>query len=221
MALDLSGLTGVRTSDSPQNTKESDGQLGQNEFLKLMLAQLKNQDPLKPQDPSAFLTQLAQFSQVTGIENMNKAVGSLSDSLMSSQVLSGTSMVGRDVLANGATAQLTEGGTISGAVDIPKVATAVKVRVLDGTGQLVREFPLEPEEGLMEFTWDGRTNSGAAAPGGPYEFEIIASAGELNGSLDPMIASRVGSVTIDPSTHELTLNTNNGPFALSDVRRIQ
>jgi flagellar basal-body rod modification protein FlgD len=221
MALDLSGLTGVRTSDTPQTTKESDGQLGQNEFLKLMLAQLKNQDPMKPQDPSAFLTQLAQFSQVTGIEKMNETIGSLSDSLMSSQVLSGTSMVGRDVLASGTTGQLAEGGSISGAVDIPKAATAVTVRVLDGAGQLVREFPLEAEEGLAEFTWDGRTNNGAAAPAGEYEIEIIASAGELSGSLDPMIASRVGSVTINPTTHELTLNTNNGPFALSNVRRIQ
>src|SRR4026209_1422384 len=73
-------------------------QLGQAEFLQLMLAQLKNQDPFKAMDPSQFLGQLAQFGTVTGIQDMQNAFTSLSDAMRASQVLDGASMVGRDVL---------------------------------------------------------------------------------------------------------------------------
>src|SRR4029450_3877723 len=82
-----------------QQDAKSNQQLGQNEFLKLMLAQMKNQDPMKPQDPSTFLTQLAQFTQVTGIQNMQTSMADLASSMRSTQVLSGTSLVGHDVLA--------------------------------------------------------------------------------------------------------------------------
>src|SRR5687767_12927733 len=154
------------------NTTDKNDELGQNAFLKLMIAQLKNQDPMKPQDPSQFMSQLAQFSQVTSTQNMEKSIEGLSDSLRSTQVLNGTSLVGHDVLAPADKDTIEAGGTVTGAVDAPKGTTALKIIVTDASGAQVRTFDVaKPTEGLNNFTWDGRTNTGAVAPAGTYTFE--------------------------------------------------
>jgi flagellar basal-body rod modification protein FlgD len=211
-------LNGSKTS--PQTTTKND-ELGQNAFLKLMIAQLKNQDPMKPQDPSAFMSQLAQFSQVTSTQNMEKSIQGLSDSMRSTQVLNGTSLMGHNILAPGDTDTIEAGGTVTGAVDAPKGVTAVKVVVKDAAGQQIRAFDLkDPVEGLNSFTWDGKTNTGVAAPAGTYKFEIVASAAGETGSLDPLLVSKVASVTIDPSSGSLTLNTSTGTVDIADVRSV-
>jgi flagellar basal-body rod modification protein FlgD len=203
------------------NTTDKNDELGQNAFLKLMIAQLKNQDPMKPQDPSQFMSQLAQFSQVTSTQNMEKSIEGLSDSLRSTQVLNGTSLVGHDVLAPADKDTIEAGGTVTGAVDAPKGTTALKIIVKDAAGAQIRTFDVEDAtQGLNNFTWDGRTNTGVAVPAGTYSFEAVANVNGLAESLDPMIVSRVGSVTIDPSTGSLTLNTSTGAVSLNDVRRV-
>jgi flagellar basal-body rod modification protein FlgD len=211
-------INGNKTS-TPQAA--NNGQLDQNAFLKLMIAQLKNQDPTKPQDPSEFMSQLAQFSQVTSTQNMETSIQSLTDSMRSTQLLNGTSLVGHDILAKATTDTIDAGGTVSGAVDAPKGITAIKVVVKDAAGAEVRSFDLKDVgEGLNSFTWDGKTNTGVAAPAGQYTFSTVASAGGETGALDPLLTSKVSSVTIDPSTSALTLNTTAGAVALADVRRV-
>jgi len=201
-------------------TTRSD-ELGQNAFLKLMIAQLKNQDPMKPQDPSQFMSQLAQFSQVTSTQNMEKSIEGLSSSLRSTQVLNGTSLVGHDILSAATTDTIETGGTVTGAIDAPKGVSAVKIIVKDAAGAQVRTFNLdEPAEGLNNFTWDGKSNTGVAVPAGRYTFEAVATAAGETGSLDPLLVSRVASVTIDPSSGSLTLNTSTGAVALTSVRRV-
>src|SRR5678815_3034386 len=76
-------------------------ELNQEDFLTLMITQLKNQDPMKPLDPSQYVGQLAQFSQVSGLADMNKQITSLTESLRGNQVLSGSSLIGRTVIAPG------------------------------------------------------------------------------------------------------------------------
>jgi flagellar basal-body rod modification protein FlgD len=211
-------INGNKTS--PQQTNNN-GQLDQNAFLKLMIAQLKNQDPTKPQDPSEFMSQLAQFSQVTSTQNMEQSIQTLSDSMRSTQLLNGTSLVGHEILATANTDTIDTGGTVTGAIDAPKGITSIKVVVKDSAGAEVRSFDLaNVGEGLNNFTWDGKTNSGAAAPAGQYTFSTVATAAGQTGALDPMLMSKVSSVTIDPSTSALTLNTTAGAIALSDVRRV-
>lgn len=199
---------------------KSSQQLGQNEFLKLMLAQLKNQDPFKPTDPTQFLSQLAQFSTVTGIQNMQTSVTDLASSLRSTQVLNGTTLVGRDVLAPATQDTIGAGGTVHGAVDVPKGASSVQVSVKDGSGALVRRFSVPATAGLTDFAWDGLDNTGSAVPAGQYSFEVIASVGGENTSLDPLLSSRVASVTIDPKNGSLTLNTSTGAVPITTVRRV-
>lgn len=216
---DIINGTGAAGAGSSSGTKKSD-QLGQNEFLKLMLAQLKNQDPFKAMDPSQFLGQLAQFSTVTGIQQMQDAFGTLSDSMRSSQVLDGSTMIGREVLVASEGATLQAEGSVHGAFDVPAGATGLTLNIRDANGTLVRHTALPAGTGLQEFTWDGTADNGARAAAGNYTFEAIASGGGRSESLEMLLASRVTSVTIDPSTG-LTLNTQDlGARALSDVRRV-
>jgi flagellar basal-body rod modification protein FlgD len=194
--------------------------LGQAQFMQLMIAQLRNQDPTKPMDPSEFLGQLAQFGTVSGIQDMQDSLSTLSDSLRSSQVIGGTSLVGHDVLAAADTIALGEAGEVKGSIAIPEGTSAAVLIVTDASGQLVRRMPLSNQEGETSFTWDGTTDLGTRAPAGNYTMTALASVGGYDEQLETQLASRVGSVTIDPATNSLTVNTDLGPIPLSRVRRV-
>jgi flagellar basal-body rod modification protein FlgD len=214
----INGTSGTGAS-SGSGVKKKD-QLGQTEFLELMIAQLKNQDPFKAMDPSQFLGQLAQFGTVSGIQDMQSAFSTFADSMRSAQVLEGATMVGREVLVEGEEAALGVEGSIRGAVDVPTGVTALQVNVLDSAGQLVRRMSLPTSAGLTDFSWDGTLDNGARAPAGEYAFEVLASVGGENTSLQPMLSARVDSVTVD-NRSGLVLNTSTlGARTLNEVRRV-
>ncbi len=223
MAVDpTSGTSGAINTGVSSVTKKD--QLGQDQFLQLMLAQLKNQDPFKPTDPTQFLSQLAQFSTVTGIQSMQSSVESLADSLRSSAVLDGAALVGHDVLAASDEVTLGAAGssaaTARGAIEVPENATKVSIIVKDASGQLVRQMEMPKKEGMASFTWDGNANNGARAAAGTYTIEAIADVGGKSVSIETELIGRVSSVTIDPTNYSLTLNTELGPMALANVRRV-
>jgi flagellar basal-body rod modification protein FlgD len=194
--------------------------MGQDDFLKMMLAQLKNQDPLKPLDPSQFLGQLAQFSTLTGIQSMQSSLEALSTTLGSSTLLEGATLVGRDVLASGKTARLSAEGGISGAIDAPSGARLLRVGVRDLAGSLVRTFDVPTDTGLAEFRWDGLDSRGQRAPVGTYTFDAVGLYGSSEQSLPVLLRQRVNSVTVDGSGGGLTLNTTGGSVSLANVRRV-
>lgn len=193
---------------------------GQDQFLTLMLAQLRNQDPLKPLEPSEFLGQLAQFSTVTGIQGMQKTLGGLADASRASQVLEGAALVGRSVLTETSAARLSGGSPVNGSVEIPDGASGVEVTIRDATGALVRRMPLEPVAGAAGFSWNGQTDSGGSAPAGAYRFEAVARFGGRAESLPLLLSQRVESVSFDAAGQGLTLNTPGGPVSLASVRRV-
>lgn len=195
-------------------------QISQADFLSLITAQLQNQDPTQPTNPNQFVQELASLSEVSGINGMQTSMSSLSSSMQSAQLLSGTSLIGHDVLAAGSIGTLAAGGSMSGAVELPAGTTAVAVQVTNASGQLVRTFQVAPSTGLTSFTWDGLTDSGTAAPPGAYSFSVTGDVGGQATSLTPMLQSKVDSVTLDPSTQNLTLNTGSGPLSLSDVVQV-
>jgi flagellar basal-body rod modification protein FlgD len=183
---------------SAVNSATGGQQLGQDAFLKLMLTQLKNQDPFKPQDPAAFIGQLAQFSTVSGIQGMQQNISTLSDALRSAQVLDGTTLVGHTVRAVSDTAQLGAAGAVEGSVTIPEGVSTAALVVTDASGQEL----------------------GERAAAGTYTLTAVAGVGGVNTQLETQVNSRVGSVTIDPTNYSLTLNTDLGPIALSKVRSV-
>lgn len=196
-------------------------QLGSQQFLQLMVTQLKNQNPLQPLDPTQFVGQLAQFSEVSGVQEMNASLSGLSSLMSSSQMLSGAGLVGHQVLAPGANLTFDGSSAVQGAVDVPTGATSVNVQVRDASGQLVRTISVAPQTGLGGFAWNGQTDAGAAVPAGQYTLAAVASVGGTNQSLSTLVADRVNSVSLNPATNALTLNTSSlGPLALSAVRQI-
>lgn len=203
-------------------SKKSANNLGIDDFLALMTAQLKNQDPLKPLEGTEFVAQLAQFGAVSGIQDMQSSIESLSTSLRSNQVMNGTTLVGHDVLAAADSFTLTAGVPISGQVDVPAGATGLELRITDSSGQVVRHVKVIPTAGSTNsFTWDGMDDSGVAAPSGQYDIEAVSTVGNAHESLDVMLAGRVASVTIDAAGTGLTLNTTSlGSLSMSNVRRV-
>jgi flagellar basal-body rod modification protein FlgD len=217
---DIINGTGAAGSASQGSGVKKKDQLGQAEFLELMIAQLKNQDPFKAMDPSQFLGQLAQFGTVSGISEMKEAFGTLSDAMRSSQVLDGATMVGREVLLPSDEVMLQAEGSVKGAIDVPTGTNALQVNIRDANGALVRRMTLPTTSGLQEFSWDGVADNGARAAAGEYTFEAVANVAGKSGSLEMLMAGRVNSVTIDSVTG-LQLNTSNlGSRSLSDVRRV-
>jgi flagellar basal-body rod modification protein FlgD len=206
------------------NAKKSE--LNQEDFLTLMIAQLKNQDPMKPMDPAQYVGQLAQFSSVSGLAEMNKSITSLTDSLRGNQVLDGASLIGRTVVAPGNTVYV--GADVSaehpgalGAVTVPTGASSVQLIVRDAAGSTVKTLALDNQAGTRGFNWDGSTDAGGVAAPGAYRIEVIAKVGGENSSLKTSVAALVSSVALDPTTGALTLDTDSlGEIEMSAVERV-
>ena len=209
------------SANSSSGSSPAMPQITQSNFLSLIIAQMQNQDPTQPANPNQFVNELASLSEVSGINNMDSSMSNLTNTMQSSQLLTGTGLIGRNVLAPGTTAALAAAGSVSGAVQAPPGATSVTIDVTDASGALVKTLQLAPQSsGLTSFTWDGTNNSGAAAPPGVYTFSAAAASGGTQTSLAPYLQSAVNSVTIDPSTQSLSLNTTSGPLSLANVVQV-
>ena len=153
----------------------SDTTASQDRFLKLLVAQLNNQDPMNPMDNAQMTSQMAQINTVTGIQQVNETLKSMAAQFSSMQVLQGSSMVGHDVLVEGNT--LTRiSGVASGAVDLSSKADAVKVEILSPGGQVLDTLNLGAQDaGRQSFYWDSSSYQGTGEP----SFRVTAT---LSGS---------------------------------------
>ncbi|WP_313054882.1 flagellar hook assembly protein FlgD [Pseudomonas lopnurensis] len=194
--------------------------LGKNEFLELLVAQLNNQNPLEPQENGEFIAQLAQFSQVEGIEKLNSSMETILSGYQSSQALQASSLVGRKVIVPTDKAVVDTGETFKASLVLPVSSSNVYVNVYDDTGATVSRVNLGPQEaGNISFMWDGKDASGNTLPPGTYTFEAQATYdGETKG-LYTLLPANVDSVTLGGS--ELLLNLAGlGSVPLSSVQVI-
>jgi len=209
------------TAEPAASTRKEMPQFGADQFITLMLAQIKNQDPLKPLEPAEFLGQLAQFSTVTGIQEMGSSVSDLVGSMRSSQALSGANLVGRDVLAPGDTAVFDGTTPVRAAVEAPSGAERIDFVVRDASGAVVRRAQVQPSvSGVTEMAWDGRADNGTVMPAGAYRIEALSRFGARGESAQVLLRSRVDSVTLDAAGGGIVLNTPNGSLPLGAVRRV-
>lgn len=194
-------------------------QLGQQDFLKLLTTQLTNQDPTKPLDSTQFLGQIAQFSTVSGIQDLQKSFDALSSSLGSSQSLQAASLVGHGVLYPSSTGYLDAKGGLSGGVDLPSAGQLV-VEITDAGGQVVRRLDYGTKAaGTAYFNWDGTDGSGATLPPGSYGMRASLIQNGSAQALSTLAAGMVESVSVGSSGLNLNLS-GLGPVAFSDVRQI-
>jgi len=145
-------------------------------FLKLLVTQLKNQDPMNPMENAELTMQLAQMSTVEGVNKLNDSLDALNAQYRASQVIQGAGLVGRQVLAEGDLLSLTSAGA-AGGVGLETAADSVKVQILDAGGGVVRSLDLgDQPSGLARFAWDGRDANGVLLPHGEYSFQVQATA---------------------------------------------
>jgi flagellar basal-body rod modification protein FlgD len=204
---------------APAAAKASGTNDAQDRFLKLLVTQLKNQDPLNPMDNAQITSQMAQISTVTGIDKLNATLQSMAASFSADQSLQATAMIGHSVLAPGMSLQL-QNGTAQGGVSLPQAADKVVVSIVDSSGQVVHKVDLGAQAaGVLGFQWDGVTDSGANAAPGTYSFSIQAVQGSTK--IDA-VALALGSVIgVTQGTGGVALNVNGmGSVALSDVKQV-
>lgn len=214
------GLTTQQALQSTQRATNDPNQLGIQDFMTLMVAQLKNQDPTKPQESSEFLAQIAQFGTVSGIEEMNGSLNGLVGSLSSNSGLQAASLVGRDVVSSYNVAPLEEGGVLKGVVELPASTTGLVVQVKDMTGRLVDTVSLGPNPaGVIPFEWDGVGSDGKTLPPGMYSVTANANIGDGTEAVATFTRVKVDSVSMGRGGGDVTLNLAGGAtMSLSQVR---
>ena len=179
-------------------TSKGDNELGQEDFLKLLVAQLKNQDPSNPADNGEFLGQIAQFSMVSGIDDLGDSFDSIAGSLFANQAMQAATLVGKEVLVETNEAMLIAGGAVEGTLELDEDAIGVKLQIRDAAGSLVNTMQLgNLGAGIQRFNWDGLDADGNQLASGVYS---IAAEGLVNGTLEAMplqIFTTVQSVSVD------------------------
>ena len=204
-----------------------------NQFLTMLVTQLKNQNPLNPMDNAALTTQLAQISTVEGLEKLNanvaNSLAAISGQIDSSQSLQAVNMIGKEVLIPGNKIALgthpdnpeVRGATPFG-VDFRAPATMVSVKINDATGNTLRTLALENQPvGVLGLEWDGLTDAGTAAPDGAYTLAVSATdaTGKAVTEVKPLTSGRVGSVAYTAQGLRLDLGLA-GQVGMLDVRKV-
>ena len=209
-------LNPVRQGDKAAS--RSVEEMGSEEFLTLMIAQLENQDPTEPMDQMAFMSQLAQFAQVSGIQELNDSFAGLNNTLTGQQALQASQMVGRSVSTNGNVGSLStlgmdaEGNTVqqlSATVDMGSNASGGNFFIQDMSGQLVFTGSLPAGSGNLPVVWNGVDAEGNALPPGQYRISAEVTRNGKNQTASVYAHERVVSVAIGAG-NTVTLNLANG-----------
>ncbi len=193
------------TADSSQKPEQN---LGQEQFLQLLTTQLTHQDPLSPMESGDFLGQLAQFSTVSGIQDLQKSFSDFASSLSSDQALQASSLVGRDVFAPGNEALLNVGDVIAGNFELPDSSPNTSIKIINPlTDEVIKSINLGGHaSGNVPFIWDGLNEQGELADPGVYEIRAEAIINGNNTILQTNLKSRVESINLGSGSRGLQVN---------------
>jgi flagellar basal-body rod modification protein FlgD len=168
--------SGQATADALASATSSDQSLGKDDFMKLLVAQISHQDPLKPMDDTAFVSQLAQFSSLEQSIGINSRLDALSNQERGMANTQLASLVGKSVTVKGTITTLDSSGIGSPVnFSLGDNAATVDVSFTDSSGKTVRTMHLGAQStGLVRMTWDGRDDTGLAQPPGAYAVTVVA-----------------------------------------------
>jgi flagellar basal-body rod modification protein FlgD len=172
----LDSLNGAKPGSSTVATKKNDT-LDQAAFLKLLTTQMTTQDPFNPVDNTQMVAQMAQFSSVAGIAEMNKSLKTIADGFASSRVGGAASWIGKAALLSSKTATPLSDGSYAGSVNLPSDAAQVNISLVDASGKVVYTGSANNvPKGDVPFYWDGKDQEGNAVPG-PLTISVFAKDG--------------------------------------------
>jgi len=222
----INSISSLRTVDDymaeqMEAENERTSTLGQSDFLKLMTTQLMNQDPLQPMENGEFLAQMAQFSTVSGITEMNTSVQNLSESYRSQQLMQASGLINKSALVEGNFAELKADKGLSGAMVLDKATDGTKVVVKNLQGEEVYSEELGIKfKGIHEFKWDGVTTGGYTAPEGTYLVEVMAlDNGEVY-TPTTLVYANVNAISSGPAGELLLEVAGVGNLPFNDVYRV-
>ncbi|MFO0611653.1 MAG: FlgD immunoglobulin-like domain containing protein [Polyangiaceae bacterium] len=204
------GSVDSTSNNSASATGEtSEGSLDRQAFLKLLVAQLSHQDPLKPMEGTEFVTQLAQFSAVEQALAQSAKLDLLSVQLRGLSNNEATNLVGKTVTVRGNGMAFDGKSPTSTSVTLGAPAASVEVDVRDADGNVVRKMEIGPHsEGAMPIAWDGKNDAGATMPAGSYTIEVHATdASDKPVTVQQEVTGVVKSVTFEKGYPELVLDS--------------
>ncbi|PKM02241.1 MAG: flagellar hook capping protein [Gammaproteobacteria bacterium HGW-Gammaproteobacteria-6] len=196
--------------------------LGQEDFLKLMITQFRNQDPTQPTDSTQFLGQLAQFSTVSGIQGLQDSFGGLASTLQGDQALRAAGLIGRQVMFSSPLLGFDGEAATIGAVDNPVSGGKVTVQIADLNGRLLRTVELgQQPAGMVGFSWDGRANDGSVLAPGSYVMSAQVISGSDVRAAETFTQAAVLGVSLAAGSGQPMLRVEGaGEMALSQIREI-
>ena len=205
------------TSASAKTDSSTDPAAAQDRFLKLLVAQLNNQDPMNPLDNAQMTSQIAQINTVTGIQQLNETVKGLAGQFTAQQLMQGSAMVGRHVLVEGNSLALdSETHQAAGAFDLAGSAASVKVQVLDRAGKEVGTVELGAlPAGRYNFAWDASQYQGDSA----LRFMVLAANGDAAVASTALTVDNIIAVSMDNGSLQMQLS-RGGMTTQSGIKAI-
>ena len=205
------------TSASAKTDSSTDPAAAQDRFLKLLVAQLNNQDPMNPLDNAQMTSQIAQINTVTGIQQLNETVKGLAGQFAAQQLMQGSAMVGRQVLVEGNSLAVdSASGLAGGAFDLAGSAASVKVQVLDPTGKEVGTVDMGAlPAGRYNFAWDASQYQGDSA----LRFKVLAANGEATVGSTALMIDNIVAVSMDNGSLQMQLS-RGGMTTQSGIKAI-
>jgi flagellar basal-body rod modification protein FlgD len=216
----MSTIAEIAAQISPSTTTTSTtggDDIGKTDFLNLLVAQMQNQDPLNPSDPTEFTSQLTQYSSLEQLMNVNTNLETMSGAQSLDAMVSAAGFVGKTAKMAGDEVELTTGGTATLMYDLPRDAEKVTINIKDEDGKVVRTTTLGAQDmGEQTYTWDGKVTNGDDAPSGTYTFEVKPL--DANGdaiTATPMVEGEITGVHFENG--DVMLEMGNSAWALSNL----
>ena len=204
------------------SAKKDTGEELRENFMTLLVTQLKNQDPMNPMQNAEMTSQLAQINTVSGVESLNKTMQGITGQLEASQHLQAAALIDKGVVVPGQRVLLgSEGAATPFGIDLESPATSLKASIVGASGELVQQLDLgAAKSGVHTFEWDGQALSGERMPPGAYRvnFEAVDREGNLVGH-DTLHFAVVNGVISGQGPVRLDVGPGAEPVALSDIRQ--
>ncbi len=213
----LEKLGAKKLADSSE--KKYKTSLGQEDFLKLMTAQLSNQDPFAPQSNDQMIAQMAQFSTVSGITQLNTTMTNMATQISENRIATAANFIGKTVLVPGNVALADDNGAISGAVDLPADATGLMIQIAKESGELVKSINLGPNAaGLVGFEWDGRDDKGNKVGSSRYLIKAMMTASGKQSQVGTDVYAPLTEATVGSGADQTFKVGGVGIVKMSDIK---
>jgi flagellar basal-body rod modification protein FlgD len=211
-----------RYEDVKDQAKRTNEDMGKQDFLTLFTAQLQNQNPLEPVKNEAFVAQLAQFSQLEALTNMQSSLDSFVTSMSGERMLGSASLIGKKVAVTDTPTQLDSGASMDASIELPMGASGVQLNVFDSQGRLVQELTAGPQTpGTTPLTWNGKDAADNPVPSGLYRLSAKAVVNGQTTDVPVSTLSTVRAISSNPADGSVSVEVDGGKtMLLTDVKRV-